>query len=810
MQNRSSAISAMDKQQRIQRVLDDWRRRRSSGADSSEAALFSSYPELMPDLEHALRSSDLNETVVAAPAPQLHGRFLASTPQQNIEGYNIVEELKKGGQGTVYKAVQAGTGREVALKVLLGGALAGGSARARLQREIQILGAIRHRNVVTVHGSGEHNGVLYYAMEYIAGEDLGDYLKRPNLSRRELVRLFAEVCDGLHAAHVKGIIHRDVKPSNVRVDHEGRPLVVDFGLARDISDADASRLTQDRMFVGSIKWAAPEHFTGETDTRSDVYSLGVMMYEAFTGHEPYKLSAQYRDYATNEKIIRETEPPAPRRARPDLDSELETIIMSCLAKSPAERFYQNAGELARDLRNYAAGRPITAKGQSWSYLLSKLARRHWLRAATITGVAVLLVAYAVSMTLMYQQTNRQRENAERVADVLRHTIQGIDPERASGGQWTPLHQAMFESLIDADRQLDALVDFPEVEADVRSTIGRALVTLDKAAEARRHLTRASQLETDRLGPLDPTTLETRHFHAWALKQDNETNAAEAEYLDVLDKKRRVLGEKNLSVAATMSNLGQLYRERKEFDKAEPLLRQAFQQRREFNARPEDLATSEALLGSLLRERAGELTRQAREMPESDRGPLLEQAARLFSEARPLLAAALAAREALHGSSDFRTVVSMNMLGLLEREAGLLARQRGDAAAADANLTAAETLLRSAHDLRLTVLPITHRHITVSKVNHGLVLNDLGRHAEAEPVLREALDRFIVEEVPAGIERACEQLVAAQRSQGKQDVALETISGAVEAIRSRIAALPAERHESREALERVIARVEALR
>jgi tetratricopeptide (TPR) repeat protein/predicted Ser/Thr protein kinase len=810
MDSKGVAISSMDKQQRIQRVIDEWRRRRSAGGEASESDLFSSHPDLMPELEYALRSSDLNETLVAIAPDRRAGRFASSSQRPSIAGYEILDELKKGGQGTVFRARQLGTGRDVALKVLLGGVLAGAHARARLQREVQVLSQIRHRNVVTVHDSGESQGVMYYAMEYIAGEDLGDYFKRPIHSRRELLRIFAEICDGLQAAHVKGIIHRDVKPSNVRVDHEGRPLVVDFGLARDLSDSDGPQLTEDGQFVGSIKWAAPEHFTGQTDTRSDVYAVGVMMYEAFTGTEPYKLSGQFRDRHHNERIIRETAPPSPRRVRPDIDPDLDTIIACCLAKDPAERFYQNAGELARDLRNYAAGLPIAAKAQSWSYLAAKLARRHWARAAGIAGLAALIIVYAVSMTLMYQSSNRARLNAERVAGVLRHTIHGIDPERASGGEWTPLHQALFESLVEADKQLDALTDFPGVEADVRGTIGRALVTLDKAADARRHLTRAAALDHDLLGPLDPTTLETRHFYAWSLKQDNDPAAAEREYLDVLDKKRNVLGTRSLSVAATLNNLGQLYREQRAFDKAEPLLREAFTLRRELGAPREDLATSEANLGSLLRERAGETARQASAASDAPaRAQYIEQAALLFRQARPLLASALEARQALFGDKDFRTVVSMNMLGLLDRELGLLLRTAENEQAALASLAQSLSLLQRAHDLRLGVLPITHRHITVSKVNLGLVLNDLGRYAEAEPFLREALSRFLDEDNPVGIQRACEQLVLAQRRQENAAAATLTIQQTRDRLAERLEALGPERNDLRQRLERLIGQVAAL-
>lgn len=812
MNSKGAGLSQMDKLQRIQRVLDEWRRRRSVGDEVSVSDLINSNRDLMPELGYALRSSDPNETV-AATLPlddSSRPRQRDAQPAPEIDGYEILGELKRGGQGTVFRAIQLATGREVALKVLLGGMLAGGAARMRLRREVELLGQIRHPHVVTVFDSGESHGVLYYAMDYIPGQDLSDYLKLPGLQRSELLRLFTEICDGLHAAHVKGIIHRDVKPSNVRVDTNGKACVVDFGLARELSSSAVDRLTEQGQFLGSIKWAAPEHFTGDTDTRSDVYSLGVMLYETFTGREPYKLSGSVRDRAKDEQTVRETEPPAPRRVKPGLDPELEAIILSCLIKEPERRYYQNAGDLARDLRSYSAGLPIAAKGQSWSYLAWKLVRRNWLRASAFASAAVLLVAYAVSMTLMFQAVTRERENAQRVATVFQSTIESLEPERAAGAEWTPLHQSLLDGLLAADEQLAALVDFPEVEAEVRGTIGRALVTLDKPQEARRHLARAVELNSALRGNKAPETLEDRHYLAWAVKEDGAPDEAEQLYAAVLADRRATLGDEHLAVAATLNNLGQLYREKRDFAQAEPLLREALQIRTRLRARGEFLAASEANLGSLLRERGGALTREAGQGGGAPADPAGREAARaLLDESATRLEQALQMRQALFGERDFRTVVSMNMLGLLKRERAALRRGDEDAAGALSDLEASLAILQRAHDLRLAVLPLSHRHISVSKINLGIALNELERYGEAEPYLRDALQRFVREEDPIGIERSAQQLhhsLVGQERPAEADAALQA---ALRDLQSRIDALPPERHEQRAALERTASQIETL-
>ena len=387
----NAPVPVQQRLQQIERLVDEFRTRMRRGESIDAEQLVSSHPDLMPELADALNitASRAHRTMTHSWELGAAGRATLDPGRLEAPGYRLGRPIgRPGGQGAVFTAVQLATGREVALKVLRAG-MYSEAGRLRFRREVELLGQIRHPNVVTVFDSGaSEDGSLFYAMDYILGDDLDDYLRRTQPPRERVLRLFLDICEGLHAAHVKGIIPRDVKPSNVRVATDGRPVVVDFGLAKELSEKPDERITDDGQFVGTPRWASPEHFTDQTDTRSDVYALGVMLYEALTGQMPYKLTG---NRSKDEHTIRNVEPPAPRRQSPLIDRELDAIVTGCLAKSPAERFYQNAGELARDLRNYLEGRPVSAKGQTFGYLAWKLARRHWLRVVAGGGAAAAVV-----------------------------------------------------------------------------------------------------------------------------------------------------------------------------------------------------------------------------------------------------------------------------------------------------------------------------------------------------------------------------------------------------------------------------------
>jgi predicted Ser/Thr protein kinase len=332
----------------------------------------------------------------------------ALAPLPEIPGYELLAELHRGGQGVVYRAIQRATGQEVALKVLRDELSP--SARVRFEREVAVLARLRHRNLVAIHDSGLHAGRSYYAMEYVPGRDLDQELAARARDLRAEVELLARVAEAVGAAHLRGVLHRDIKPANIRIDPEGEPRLVDFGLAKRVDEQGSG--TETGVFVGSTAWASPEQVEGAPlDLRSDVYSLGVVAYQALTGRFPYDVGGTL---ARSFEAIRGARPAPPRALRREIDADLETILLTALAKEPGRR-YQSALELARDLRRWLGGEPIDARKQSALYLLRKALQRHRLASAAALLVLALLAGSAVAVAV---SRARWRDAAGRLEALL--------------------------------------------------------------------------------------------------------------------------------------------------------------------------------------------------------------------------------------------------------------------------------------------------------------------------------------------------------------------------------------------------------
>jgi serine/threonine protein kinase len=647
---------------------------------------------------------------------------------QVVGPYHLVRRLGVGGMGQVWLGEQLEpVRRRVALKLIKAG-MYDGSLLQRFQAERQSLAIMDHPAIARVFDAGTTSaGQPYFAMEYVDGPAITDYCDRKKLGIRERLRLFLQVCNGVQHAHQKAIIHRDLKPSNIlvaEVDGKPVPRIIDFGLAKATQTALPAQalFTQVGAFLGTPGYMSPEQAEAgrqDVDTRTDVYSLGVVLYELLTGFLPFD-AADWKKRRLDEVLrqLREADPEPPStkvsksrtssaahaEARAtetehltnSLRGDLDCITMKALEKD-RERRYGTPSALAGDVERYLENRPVEARPAAALDRLSKYVRRHAVGVGVASGAAALLLVFAVTQSIELRRITRERDRADRVTEFMTRMFKVSDPSEARGASITAR-----ELLDKSSKDIDAgLARDPELKGQMLDLMGNVYEELGLYPRAESLLKQAVDVRRSVLGPEHPGTLSSARLLAWTTSEEGRYEEAERMLRQLVSTDNRVLGPDDRRTLAAESTLAWTLELTGHFADAEKLSRQTLERQQHALGMddPDTIETARCL--------AVVLEKQGR-----------------FKEAEERYRLILDARRRVLGPEHPRTLKIISDLGIVLVE--------------EDRYTEAEPLLQQTLDLQSRVLGRDHPDTILTMGNLATVFENEGRNAESEKLQREVL------------------------------------------------------------------------